>query len=134
MSYPALTILFADMNRNIANPFTYLIKASRPESIQVLNQYIGIDIGKRYLCVCVCVNLSYVCWSSPQLLYNCRMVMITREQALCMIHCAPYNNENAKKYAEMVDNLENLEICYIDDPMESKFLNVCELANNFSLS
>ncbi|KAG2229349.1 hypothetical protein INT48_004100 [Thamnidium elegans] len=57
------------------------------------------------------------------------MVMITREQALCMIHCAPYNNENAKKYAEMVDNLENLEICYIDDPMESKFLNVCELAS-----
>jgi hypothetical protein len=46
------------------------------------------------------------------------MAMITREQALCMLHCAPYNNENAKKYAQMVDNLKNLEICYMENPME----------------
>ncbi|KAG0937917.1 hypothetical protein G6F29_008452 [Rhizopus arrhizus] len=51
------------------------------------------------------------------------------EQALCMLHCAPYNNENAKKYAQMVDNLKNFEICYMENPMEPIIISNLKINN-----
>ncbi|KAI9282178.1 hypothetical protein BY458DRAFT_497415 [Sporodiniella umbellata] len=46
------------------------------------------------------------------------MPTLTREQALCILHHAPFNEKNAKKYVEMLDNSEGLEVCYMEDPLE----------------
>ncbi|KAI9282177.1 hypothetical protein BY458DRAFT_497414 [Sporodiniella umbellata] len=46
------------------------------------------------------------------------MSIISRERALCMLHCAPFTKENVKKYAQVIERSENLEICYMENPME----------------
>jgi hypothetical protein len=38
-----------------------------------------------------------------------------------MLHCATYNDENVKKYTKAINGLENLEICYMEDPMGADY-------------
>ncbi|KAI8073475.1 uncharacterized protein B0P05DRAFT_548704 [Gilbertella persicaria] len=47
------------------------------------------------------------------------MMTITREQAICMLYCATYTEENVKKLVPMINALQGLKICYKEDPMES---------------
>jgi hypothetical protein len=44
------------------------------------------------------------------------MVAISREQALCIFYCEPYNKFNIERFSKIIDDLENVEICYCDNP------------------
>ncbi|KAI8329964.1 hypothetical protein BC941DRAFT_441740 [Chlamydoabsidia padenii] len=46
------------------------------------------------------------------------MVTINREQAICMFYCEPYNESNVVKLSKLIDDMNNIEICYSDDPTE----------------
>ncbi|KAI7876508.1 uncharacterized protein EV154DRAFT_526029 [Mucor mucedo] len=43
------------------------------------------------------------------------MIEISREQALCMFFYEEYNETNAARLSKLIDDLGNIEICYIDD-------------------
>ncbi|KAI8092445.1 uncharacterized protein B0P05DRAFT_526342, partial [Gilbertella persicaria] len=43
------------------------------------------------------------------------MVLITREQAICMFYHQPYNKQKAEELLKMIENIHT-EICYKDDP------------------
>jgi len=43
------------------------------------------------------------------------MLVITREQAICMFLCKEYNEDNIKKLTKEVGNFKNGEICYKED-------------------
>ncbi|KAI9253034.1 hypothetical protein BY458DRAFT_353984 [Sporodiniella umbellata] len=44
------------------------------------------------------------------------MIVITREQALCIFYCEPFTKCNVEKFSKVIDNLKNVEICYYNDP------------------
>jgi hypothetical protein len=44
------------------------------------------------------------------------MVIITREQAICIFYCEPFNKENVSKFSKIIDDMENVEICYCENP------------------
>jgi hypothetical protein len=44
------------------------------------------------------------------------MIVVAREQALCIFYCEPFTKSNAEKFSKIIDDLENVEICYYDDP------------------
>ncbi|KAI9267369.1 hypothetical protein BY458DRAFT_533980 [Sporodiniella umbellata] len=43
------------------------------------------------------------------------MVIITREQAICMFYHQPYNKQKAEELLKAIENIQT-EICYGDDP------------------
>ncbi|CAO3620038.1 unnamed protein product [Mucor fragilis] len=43
------------------------------------------------------------------------MVLITREQAICMFYHQPYNKQKAEELLKAIENIQT-EICYRDDP------------------
>ena len=43
------------------------------------------------------------------------MVIITREQAICMLYHKPYNKPKAKELLKVIESIHT-EICYKDDP------------------
>ncbi|KAI7870874.1 hypothetical protein BDF14DRAFT_1770697 [Spinellus fusiger] len=44
------------------------------------------------------------------------MVVITREQEICMFYCEEYNETNVENLTKEVDAIKNVDICYSDDP------------------
>ncbi|KAI8881428.1 hypothetical protein K501DRAFT_334769 [Backusella circina FSU 941] len=44
------------------------------------------------------------------------MVIISRDQAICIFYCEPYNEENVTKFSKILDDLKNVEICYGENP------------------
>lgn len=53
------------------------------------------------------------------------MITITREQAICMFFCEEYNEENVTRLVTRMDNMQDLEICYMDgDPTEPILLPI----------
>ncbi|KAL7311413.1 hypothetical protein PS15m_009182 [Mucor circinelloides] len=50
------------------------------------------------------------------------MITISREQAICMFYCEPYNESNVVKLSKLIDDMNNIEICYSDDPTEPMLL------------
>lgn len=44
------------------------------------------------------------------------MQIITRERAVCIFFDVEYTEENAAKYAKRIEDAENLEICYKENP------------------
>ncbi|ORX52664.1 hypothetical protein DM01DRAFT_1306345 [Hesseltinella vesiculosa] len=46
------------------------------------------------------------------------MTTITKGQALCMFYLESYTEENVMKLTETLEEMGNLEICYLDDPTE----------------
>ncbi|KAI7898000.1 uncharacterized protein BX663DRAFT_582840 [Cokeromyces recurvatus] len=44
------------------------------------------------------------------------MVIVTKEQALCVFYCEPLTKFNVEKFSKIIEDLENVEICYYDDP------------------
>lgn len=44
------------------------------------------------------------------------MVIVTKEQALCIVYCKSYSKTNVERFSNIIDDLENIEICYYDDP------------------
>jgi ASC-1-like (ASCH) protein len=55
------------------------------------------------------------------------MITITREQAICMLYCVAFNDENVKKFVPTIDALKSLEICYKEDPMEPMLISLKSL-------
>ncbi|KAI7899555.1 uncharacterized protein BX663DRAFT_418464, partial [Cokeromyces recurvatus] len=49
---------------------------------------------------------------------------ISREQAICMFYCQPYNESNISKLSKLIDNVENIEICYSYDPTEPMLISL----------
>ncbi|KAI8376266.1 uncharacterized protein BYT42DRAFT_497920 [Radiomyces spectabilis] len=50
------------------------------------------------------------------------MVTISREQAICMFYCELYNESNVVKLSKLIDDMNNIEICYSDNPTEPMLL------------
>lgn len=44
------------------------------------------------------------------------MCSISREQAICIVYCKEFNDENVRWLLKKIDKLEELELCYDDDP------------------
>ncbi|KAI8979449.1 hypothetical protein BDF20DRAFT_987710 [Mycotypha africana] len=44
------------------------------------------------------------------------VVYLVPEQAICILFCEEYNEDNVKKLTKKVDDFANGEICYIKDP------------------
>ncbi|KAI8973791.1 hypothetical protein BDF20DRAFT_823931 [Mycotypha africana] len=58
------------------------------------------------------------------------MVTITRQQALCMFFIKEYTEENVKKLEKKLEEIEDVEICYIDDPTEPVLINKVKIIQN----
>ncbi|CDH59820.1 predicted protein [Lichtheimia corymbifera JMRC:FSU:9682] len=43
------------------------------------------------------------------------MITITREQAICVFFCEEYNEENVARLGTRINNMQDLEICYMND-------------------
>ncbi|KAI8643099.1 hypothetical protein BD408DRAFT_415576 [Parasitella parasitica] len=46
------------------------------------------------------------------------MFVISREQAICLFYAVPYNKENAEKYTKTIDEMEDITICYSENPKQ----------------
>ncbi|ORX63074.1 hypothetical protein DM01DRAFT_1331159, partial [Hesseltinella vesiculosa] len=58
-------------------------------------------------------------------------MIITREQALCMLFCEVYNDENVKKLDAKLKDMGEVVICYInDDPKEPVILPIRKQSSN----
>lgn len=44
------------------------------------------------------------------------MCSISREQAICIFYCKEFNEENVRSLLKKINKLEELELCYDDDP------------------
>ncbi|KAI9253629.1 hypothetical protein BY458DRAFT_443143 [Sporodiniella umbellata] len=55
------------------------------------------------------------------------MTTITREQAICMLYCVVFNDENVKKFVPTIDALKGLDICYKEDPMEPTVISTYKI-------
>ncbi|KAI7900692.1 uncharacterized protein BX663DRAFT_517293 [Cokeromyces recurvatus] len=58
------------------------------------------------------------------------MITISREQAICMFYCQPYNESNVSKLSKLIDNMDNIEICFADDPTEPMLLRQLRINQN----
>ncbi|KAI9252318.1 hypothetical protein BDA99DRAFT_444018 [Phascolomyces articulosus] len=56
------------------------------------------------------------------------MTTITRDQAICAFYYEEYNDKNVAKYSKLIDNVEDIEICYKTDP--TKPILLCTHAIN----
>ncbi|ORX63185.1 hypothetical protein DM01DRAFT_1331259 [Hesseltinella vesiculosa] len=57
------------------------------------------------------------------------MIEITRDRAICMFYYEEYNNANVARLRQRIDNMEGIDICYTNDPLEpllltSKSINI----------
>lgn len=43
---------------------------------------------------------------------------ITKERALCILFCKEYNQENIKQLVKRIQDLKDMDVCYINDPRE----------------
>ncbi|CAO3664519.1 unnamed protein product [Rhizopus stolonifer] len=58
------------------------------------------------------------------------MVVITREQAICMFYCKEYNEKNVAKLTKEVDAIKNVDICYFDDSLAPVLLCIRTINQN----
>ncbi|KAG2228911.1 hypothetical protein INT48_002966, partial [Thamnidium elegans] len=49
-------------------------------------------------------------WFSLPFSYVLNMITIKREQAICMLYCVAFNDENVKKFVPTIDALKSLDI------------------------
>lgn len=61
------------------------------------------------------------------------MITITREQAICIFFVKPYSEENVARLVPIIDNMDDLEICYKDDPTMPILEHVANIRSNPSM-
>ena len=63
------------------------------------------------------------------------MLIISREQAICLFYTVAYNKENVEKYSKIIDTLRDVDICYTKCPKRPRLLctNVI-LANIYDIN
>ena len=44
------------------------------------------------------------------------MIVVSREEAVCLFYAVPYNEENVRKYTKIIDETKVITICYSEDP------------------
>ncbi|ORX49904.1 hypothetical protein DM01DRAFT_247021, partial [Hesseltinella vesiculosa] len=55
---------------------------------------------------------------------------INRGQAICMMYCVEYNEENEKKFCEAVNDLKDVDICYEMGPLAPVLMPVVKINSN----
>jgi hypothetical protein len=58
------------------------------------------------------------------------MITVTREQAICMFYCEEYNETNVAELTKIIDDLKNVEICYLEDPTKPFLCSLKSLKAN----
>ncbi|KAI8079889.1 uncharacterized protein BX664DRAFT_341718 [Halteromyces radiatus] len=58
-----------------------------------------------------------------------RMKKVTKEQAICMLFCKEYNDENVVNLGKRLKEME-LEVCYIHDPTEPVLIPIRSISVN----
>jgi hypothetical protein len=46
------------------------------------------------------------------------------------VYCEPYNEPNVAKLSKLIDDMSNIEICYVDDPTEPMLISLKSLHAN----
>lgn len=52
------------------------------------------------------------------------MVVISREESICLFYAVPYNQENANKYSKIIDKMESMTICFSENPKRPFFCSL----------
>ncbi|KAI7851661.1 hypothetical protein BDC45DRAFT_511427 [Circinella umbellata] len=55
---------------------------------------------------------------------------VTKQQALCMFHCEEYTNDNVIRLQKRLEEMEDLELCYRDDPTDPVMVSKRTIDNN----
>ncbi|ORX42678.1 hypothetical protein DM01DRAFT_1330024 [Hesseltinella vesiculosa] len=55
---------------------------------------------------------------------------ITREQAICMFFYEEFNDENIARLSKKIDDMGNVELCYLEDPTEPYLVSVTRILGN----
>ncbi|ORX52021.1 hypothetical protein DM01DRAFT_1337009 [Hesseltinella vesiculosa] len=59
------------------------------------------------------------------------MATITRQQAICMFYCEKYNEDNVIRLSKRIDEMEDVDICYLkDDPTRPFLCSVTTIHSN----
>jgi hypothetical protein len=45
-------------------------------------------------------------------------MIICREQAVCIFYCEDFNEENAARCSKKIENIGDVDICYLHDPTD----------------
>ena len=46
------------------------------------------------------------------------MPIISREQAVCIFYCQAYNDSNVAELTKRIEEMKDVDICYLQDPTE----------------
>ena len=52
------------------------------------------------------------------------MVVISREEAVCLFYAVSYNQDNANKYTKIFDEMESMTICFSENPKRPFFCSL----------
>ncbi|KAI7860407.1 hypothetical protein BDC45DRAFT_530005 [Circinella umbellata] len=55
-------------------------------------------------------------WVCPKVVFH--IMIVTREQAACMFFCKEFNDENASKLLRKIEEIGDVDLCYLEDPTE----------------
>jgi hypothetical protein len=50
------------------------------------------------------------------------MTIISREEAVCLFYAVPYNQENINKYTSIINQIEDVDICFTRNPHKPRLL------------
>ncbi|KAI8875035.1 hypothetical protein K501DRAFT_280757 [Backusella circina FSU 941] len=50
------------------------------------------------------------------------MTIISREEAVCLFYVVPYNQKNVNKYASIINQIEDVDICFTRNPKKPRLL------------
>lgn len=53
------------------------------------------------------------------LFLSLKMLAISKEEAVCIFYCQEYTKVNAKKYLKRLEEMEEVDICYMTNPRGS---------------
>lgn len=49
---------------------------------------------------------------------------VTRDQAICMFFCEEHNNENVARLGKRIEEMEDLELCYLQHPTDPVLVSI----------
>ncbi|KAI8990359.1 hypothetical protein BDB01DRAFT_781078 [Pilobolus umbonatus] len=50
------------------------------------------------------------------------MNIISREEAVCLFYAVPFSQENVNKYTSIINQIEDVDICFTRNPYKPKLL------------
>lgn len=55
---------------------------------------------------------------------------ITKERALCVLFCKEYNQENVIQLVKRIQDLKDMDVCYINNPREPVIVPLDRILSN----